>query len=400
VRPLAWLGILFFTLVLLLPTSQMRFHFVHETRLHGMAPETRRPPLTLAEWWSGNFQRQFQAWFDENLGLRGYFIKIDNQIGYTVFHEAWSRSVDRPAVGLNGFIYEDVFLDALNGSTSPAEPELAALAHRLRLLQDGLAQRGIAFVFLIAPSKAATYPEFVPPRFLLPPNQRRETTYARMLPWLRREGVRFVDGHALFKAERESSSVLLFPPGGIHWNRYGAHFAVKAIWKALGGQMTQPLVGVRCASLALATTPLSDGGDEEMDVEHLLNVVRVRHGAWKFPRPTFVSDSTAHPFHPRIVVIGDSFSWMLTRILSEQRMVSTIDYYYYFTKHFRITSPSPEPVKVPFDTVDWEKDILTTDAILLEVNEIQLEASDRFVVGALRHLATHPPGAAAAVAAR
>jgi len=46
-----------------------------------------------------------------------------------------------------------------------------------------------------------------------------------------------------------------------------------------------------------------------------------------------------------VVLVGDSFGWMLTRILSEQRMVSSIDYYYYFKNHFRITSPSPAPVQ-------------------------------------------------------
>ena len=394
-RALSWLLIAAFTAILLLPLAQMRFHFLHETELRGVTLETRRPSWAFAGWWSGTFQKDFEAWFDENLGFRGYFIKIDNQIGYSVFHDASSKAVDRPVLGLKGMLYEEAYVQALNGSAIPAEADLAALAARLRRLEDAFAARDIPFVFVVSPSKAALYPEYVRPEFLLPKARRLPTTYERFVRELQREGVRYVDGHAILAREKARGAPLLYPPGGIHWSTYGAHFVVRAIWSEFEKQLARPLVMLRCDSLSLDARPLPGGVEpDETDMERLLNAVKIDHGGWKYAHPTLVSDSTANTFRPRLLLVGDSFGWQLTRILARQEMVATIDYYYYFKKHWRITSPSPKPAAMPPRRVDWDKDVFSADAILLEVNEIQIDSTGcGFVDQALARLA-NDPGAA------
>ena len=75
-------------------------------------------------------------------------------------------------------------------------------------------------------------------------------------------------------------------------------------------------------------------------------------------------------------------------------MISTTDYNDYFKDHFIPASPSSKPIKVPRRPIDWEKDAFSADAVLLEVNEVQMDPTGcGFVEGAIQHLAAHPGGA-------
>src|SRR6185436_14861396 len=131
-------------------------------------------------------------------------------------------------------VYEDGYVRALDGEDSFTDRGLRRLAHRLRRVQDALAARGIAFALVIAPNKAAVYPEFLPAGFLHPEDVRPPAAYDRMRPMLAEEGVHVVDGRAILLAEKGRSDVPLFPPGGVHWNRYAAHLVVDQLFAELG----------------------------------------------------------------------------------------------------------------------------------------------------------------------
>ena len=96
-------------------------------------------------------------------------------------------------------------------------------------LQDLLARRGVIFLLLITPSKAATYPEYIP------------SNLCHAGPFTNRAyyDFRFVSRQVppqLYQwpchhSSRQSRSrrLLCFARGGIHWNKLGAYFTTSSI---------------------------------------------------------------------------------------------------------------------------------------------------------------------------
>ena len=80
-------------------------------------------------------------------------------------------------------------------------------------LQDLLARRGVTFLLLITPSKAAIYPEYIPSNLChAGPSSNRG--YYDFVPLLDKHHVNYVNGHVITEqatADREGSLVL---PGG------------------------------------------------------------------------------------------------------------------------------------------------------------------------------------------
>jgi hypothetical protein len=362
-----------FSLLIALPGLQTRYRFAPDVALSGVRVEARKPPLTLTAWWQGELQLQAEAWFDDHIGFRGQAVRTDNQIGLSVFHEAFSRAVDTPVVGRRMMIYEDGYVRAYDGADPAGDRKLRKRALQLRRVQDGLARRGIAFVLVVAPSKAAIYPEYLPSGFVRPDSERPPTAYDRMLPMLRSRGVHVVDGHAILAEEKARSPHALFPPGGIHWNRYAAALVMGRAWQALGQQLGRPLVDLRCRGVSEDDAPSEK--DQETDGADLLNAWHVGHADWRFPRPDLYVDERGGAYRPRVVVVGDSFWVLPASILADHRMASRSDFYYYFSR------PG-----------SWGH-IFSADAVVVEVSEIGIgQAGYGFAGEAYRQLLAESEG--------
>jgi hypothetical protein len=361
-----------FLLLIALPGLQMRCRFVPEMPLSGVRVEPDRPSLSLRTWWEGEFQSQAEDWFDDHAGFRGYAVRTDNQIGLSLFREASSHAVDSPVLGRRMMLYGDNYVRAYDGIDGFSDLRLRKRARALGRLQRALARRGIAFVFLISPNKASIYPEYLPPGVVRPDGQRPPNAYERMLPLLRSEGVQVVDGHVLFAEEKARSPHALFPPGGFHWNRYGASLVLRRAWQRLGQQIGRPLVDLRWRAVLEDDTPARS--DQETDGADLLNAWHVGHADWRFPRPDLFTDEGGDAFRPRLVVVGDSFWWVPAAIIAEQRLASRSEFLYYYNELERRRAPNEPIVARPGGLVpgmSWEY-IFSADAVIVETNEAGL----------------------------
>ncbi len=358
-------------LFLAAPGAQTAFRFAREVRLFGVVAPQVPPMLSVRSWWSGEFQKAASAWFDARIGFRGHAVRTDNQIGYSVFREASSMSADRPVLGRDNIVFEKAYIDAYNGRSSQPDASLRKLAGRLRTLQDGLQRRGIAFALVIAPSKAAVYPEALPPRHVVSAERRPPTDYDRLRPMLDEAGVNMVDGRRIFEAQARQSPVRLFPPAGIHWNRYGAGLVVSAVWSELERQSGRPMVRLRVAGIDEDDDP--SVGDAETDVVRMMNLWRFGNSSWKHVHVDHEVEAPPDVFRPRVLVVGDSFGWLMMSVVRRHKMADGAEFLYYFSQRNRKVGDGLEP----FDraALDWEREILSADAIVVLANEIMISGA-------------------------
>ncbi len=228
------LSVAFFFTFLALPLFQSVTGFPPDVPLTGVENAAKPPTRSLAAWWNGTLQAEFDAWLTPRLGLRGVFVRTANQINHTLFGELPKRNGTQVLMGREGVLFEKVYVDAYNQGGGRPEAELKNVSESTRRLQDRLAADGIAFLLVIAPSKAEIYPEFLPLTADVAGRPARRSNYQNIRERLRQDGVNIVDAHELFLEWKQEPGIpRLFANGGTHWNQYGAARVVSRIMESL-----------------------------------------------------------------------------------------------------------------------------------------------------------------------
>ena len=160
---------LLFVLVLFLPTLQHSFNILPNTTLIGKEEPPPKAQWSATGWLDGSFQEQYSKRRDSRLGLRDYLVKTYNQLHYSIFHRVVSTVSTSVIIGKENWLYEEVYVKKLNTASKDDGSLITKRVQRLRILQDQLEKLGIAFVFVIAPSKAEVYPEYIPENLLNKP---------------------------------------------------------------------------------------------------------------------------------------------------------------------------------------------------------------------------------------
>jgi hypothetical protein len=230
IKRILLLAAIVFSLCLALPLVQMTTGWPPDIPLAGAESPVPPPTLAMGAWWNGTMQSEFDTWLAQRIGLRGVLVRTANQIQFSLFRELAKRGGTQVVPGRDGFLFEKVYVDAYNAGGKRPERELRHVSASTRKLQDYLAADGVAFLLVIAPSKAEIYPEFLPDSADVAGRSARRSNYDNLIGFLRADGVNLVDAHALFREwKAEPGAPLLFGKGGTHWNQYGAARVVERI---------------------------------------------------------------------------------------------------------------------------------------------------------------------------
>ena len=72
------------------------------------------------------------------------------------------------------------------------------------------------------------------------------------------------------------------------------------------------------------------------------------------------------------MLVGDSFMFGLIDLMNRCGTVGPTDFYYYFGTRYRYPAGGVrENIR---NKIDWEQDILSRDAVIVEINEIMLDS--------------------------
>ena len=359
------IAVLLFCLFLALPLLRMATGFPPDYPLAGVESRPPIPAWSFTAWWDGTLQSAFDTWINQRIGLRGLFVRTANQLNYSLFRELPHRSGTQVLMGRSGFLFEKVYVDAYNrGGDRPPE-DFARISSALRLMQSRLAQDGITFLLVIAPSKAEIYPEFLPASADTAGRPDRRSNYENLVGFLRADGVNVVDAHELFlRWKREPGTPLLFGKGGTHWNQYGAGRIVAEITTRLRELTGKDLPSIRVAGAVTNRTIV----DADNDLGELLNLWSGRPFAGPQIHPVLEKHAGTHL--PDILFIGDSFVFTLTNLMDREGLYRRRNtYYYYNRQYFYPEAPNTELNKRQLDLL---AELQGRDALVIEVSEYWL----------------------------
>ena len=318
-----------FVLLLLLPTLHSLTGWPADLPLQGVENEVPAPGLRWSAWWQGTLQPEIDAWLNRHIGLRGRWVRAANQINYSLFRELPGGEGTKVVLGREGFLFEKVYVDTYRQAGQSPEAKLREASAAVRRLQDRLAADGIAFLLVIAPSKAEIYPEYLPKEADVAGRPLRRSNYENMIGVLRQDGVNLVDAHELFlEWKREEGAPLLFAHTGTHWNYYGAARVVEQILCRL-----RDLTGKDLPALAVVGSETNwNVVGPDNDLGDLANLWTRQQLVGPQIHP--VREKVPGTYRPDILFICDSFGTQLTQLMARSKLYRQQDTYFYNKRHF------------------------------------------------------------------
>jgi len=358
--------------ILLIPISMMTvkgistskwFQRLSDPKLNGMLLKEQRPEFTLDTVLSGDFQVKYSNWFNQNFMMREFLIKLNNELYYTIFSKSYMYD-QKIIIGKEGQLYERAYIDDYCNITSPmGEDKLEQMVNKMSDVQRLLSQKGIPFIILITPSKAFTYPEFIPTTFLKQKKPNGKNDYEQIMPLLEKNEINFVDGQKITLDLKKQIEYPLFARGGIHWNYLAASYSLNKLIEKINFISGDTRRKTYIERVETSDNPVG----KDRDLLDLLNLWTPPDN-YPAPVPVF-SSAGAGNSSGAITVVGGSFCGMFLDIIREQKLFDSYDFFFYY-KLERFTYPQKENGK-PFNVqmLDWEDEIFNKNPIILEVNE-------------------------------
>jgi hypothetical protein len=352
--------------------------------LAGFVPESPAPRASLRDWLDGRFQSRAETWWRERFGMRFFFVKLDNQIRYWLYGK-----LDRGGsvvAGPGDWLFEKGYVAGYCREHPPSdESQVRADLAALRALQDALDARGVPLVLLITPSKAAVLPEHLPAEACAP-HGGGGYDYDVYRPLLDEYGLRAVDGFALTVAsEALWPELTLFARGGTHWNELGAYYSAAALLDAV-----RPLARVAIPPLLLEDVQVDERPNSyDRDLVSLQNLL--------FPDTRYPAVHTRIRMARdpergvRVALVGMSFLEQIAAIFAASGGFERVDHYWYY-QHERRDALGGGTTKLERDRLDWEREFLDADFVVVDLNMLHLQGEHvrRFAADGLARLGAGP----------
>jgi hypothetical protein len=366
----------FFLLLLLalvlVPVLQAKFHFAEERQLSGAFTPAPRATFSWDALRDNSFQAELEKYLEDRMGFRAFFIQFHNQLRFSLFKTSTNTAV---IIGREGIVFQDAPVLTYLGQESIGRERAQFRAKRLRQVQQDLAARGIALLFVMAPNKARHLPKLLPA--ILPPTVNPGiSNYELYTRELRRKGVEMLNITPLFAAWGDTARYPLFPWSGTHWSAYGATLAADTILNRVEHLVHAPVPRLRQTGPPLVTTTPNpiDG-----DLTSSMNLLFPPQGPPAvYPQMAPVPPRPGEK-RPNLLLVGDSFNWglMFFSPFIQHAFAPESRFWYYNTTAY--VPDSYEHKDVPNEEVaklNFQQQVESRDIIIILMTEHNLPHSE------------------------
>jgi len=354
--------IFLFSFVFIAPAIQT-FKIVHFKSLDGDFVLSSKPDFTVKNWFSGEFQDQFNKFIEDHIGFRNWFIRLRNEIDYDFFG---IPHVGNLVIGKNDVLYQKIYIQAYYGEDYVGDEIIKRKLDKLQVVQDELGKKGIFVMLLIAPGKASIYPEYIPDS--LKSKQKNKTNYDEYLKALKQTSINYIDMRHYLKQIKDTSHYALFPKCGIHWSGYAATLVVDTLIKYIERHTNNSFLQFH-SSKGKSTD--SEFIFTDNDIGNAMNMIWDLK-SWNVYYPTITFDKDTIKKKIDILSIGDSFNqsfWGFYPFFD--KIFGSNSQYWYYNKI--VSWPDSLVTKYTLtETLNYKKEIEKRKIILIVTTEQNL----------------------------
>lgn len=182
------------------------------------------PKLKTEEGINTQWLPQAGEYFQEHFALRNEFVTANAILNGKLLG---TSTADGVIQGTDGWLYYKDSLNDYLGEELLSDRSLFNIAHTLSMMQENLKNRGVKFLFTVAPNKNSLYGENMPYYDSLKASG--EKNLSNLQKYLKQEQVSYADLYGMLSEEDE----VLYHKRDSHWNNKGASMAVETLLSTL-----------------------------------------------------------------------------------------------------------------------------------------------------------------------
>ncbi len=316
--------LLFLFIVWLFPITQGIHQFVNLKNLEGVSAPVTDTALTLETWLSGKFADKYQDSLSNNFGFRELAIRSQNQIQYSLFKNCNANDV---IVGKNNYLYELKYIYSYYGIDYLGERYFEESVIKMKFIQDTLKKLNKTFIFLIAPSKASFYPEYIPEKYK---TDNVNTNYKSILAKLKKHHVNFIDYNQMFVRLKKTCKYSLYPVAGTHWSEYGNIIAFDSLLNYI-----QNKTNFTFPDMDYSTIEMKDGYEgTDNDIGKAMNLLfSPKYGELAYAKLK-IKETTNKIKKPSLLMVADSYWMSIYYSHKPKKMFNEHSFWYYNNMSF------------------------------------------------------------------
>lgn len=316
-----WQNILFavFLTALFIPMIVKSLNLINEKPLGGVIVRTDKPALSDSTWFDGSYQQQYEKYLNENIGLRKTFIRLNNQIDFSIFDKT---SAEKVVIGKDNYLFENNYIDATTGKDFIGNDKAQSLIEKAKEVESILNDMSIKMLIAFTPGKATFYQEYIPEKYFSN-NINPTTNHAVLTELCKKEQINYIDFNTWFLDIKDTSTYPLFPKAGIHWSYYGMYLCADSLIKKIETDISKDIPDLQVQNIEIS----SEQRDPEYDLGNLMNLLYPIK-TYDLAYPQF-SYNQENKYRPKVLVIGDSFYWNIYFSGIPANIFNSLDFWYY-----------------------------------------------------------------------
>jgi len=354
-------------ILLILPSLQNRLNILKIKPLEGDFILAKKPVFSKQAWSTGAFQFNYNNWLEENIGLRPHFVRLNNQIDYSLYRITHAEGV---IVGKKDVLFEYDYIRAYLGDDFIGKQTLDKKMRRLKFMQEFLKkEKNIHLLLILEPSKARYEPEYIPESFN--PDQRTLSNYEYILELAGKHNIDHLDLNQYFLQMKDTASYPLYPQYGVHWSVYGMSQILDTLVNFIEYKTNLKLPDIYVDSIEIT----KELRETDYDAGKPLNLLwTLPHGEMAYP--IFRFEENPAKDKPNVLTVADSYYWNIFNTKLPYYLFNNEAFWYFnalvYPDYYK------EPLKV--ESLNLKTEVEKQDVILIMVTErFQFKYDWRFV---------------------
>jgi hypothetical protein len=322
-------------ILLLLPMLQASLTIFKLEPLKGAIETFEKPDFTFETWKTGEFQKNYEKYLDNNFGFRSTFIRINNQQAYSFFNEAKANGV---IIGKENYLFEKNYLKAYLGTDYIGEKAIESQVFKLKKIQDTLQKLNKDLLMIFAPGKGTFFPEYMPD--YCAKQKRSKTNYAGYLSAMKSQKINYLDFNQWFLNMKSKSKYPLYGKAGIHWSKYGEYLAADSIIEVIGKMRKTAMTKLVLDKLEVKKT--NEQGDydigEGMNLFFMMDTYPMAYPTFHYEKPKNKQKA------PKVLVVSDSYFWGMFNAGISREVFDDGQFWFYNQEIYPDSYESPKNV--------------------------------------------------------
>jgi len=344
-----------------LPFIEMQLDLVKEEELKGWFQLAEKPGRD--KWINGDYQKNFNNYFNDHFGFRNFFVRINNQVRHSLYNKSCLGFVTS---GKGGQMHQTDYINSYLGKDYIGYDSIVRGLQKLDFVRDQLKINETEFIVVIAPGKVSFMPESLPDRFVV--DEKDTTNYEMYIKGLKEYGFNLLDLRAYFKELKSTTKYPLYSRGGVHWNGYSITLAADTLinfiekienkklnhFTDVGGEYTAELRGT------------------DDDISRTMNLLfPFNEDKMYYPKLEFEDNENA--YRPNVLILGDSYAETFYRFYPFYENCFDLNTNYWSYNHWEKWPLNDDKSKHLVSSLEMENELLSRDIVILVVTQMNLK---------------------------